>query len=201
MMIDYITGHLGGSQDQAHAASVLRVIVAGNSIEQKVAQDAKAGASSDITQGAQELDLALLQLCAAVPVDIMAGATDPSQFMMPQQPLHRSPLQRGKSTATSMLLLTMPPPRCLFPQSSRLKSLQATTNPYEAVIEGAHLLGSSGQPLDDLDRYTKNEAVDRTQLLANTLEWRHMAPTTPDTLACFPYKSEVRPVRNCVGGA
>ena len=181
MMIDYITGHLGGSQDQAHAASVLRVIVAGNSIEQKVAQDAKAGASSDITQGAQELDLALLQLCAAVPVDIMAGATDPSQFMMPQQPLHR----------------------CLFPQSSRLKSLQATTNPYEAVIEGAHLLGSSGQPLDDLDRYTKNEAVDRTQLLANTLEWRHMAPTTPDTLACFPYKSEGRPAyrelcRGCV---
>ena len=62
------------------------------------------------------------------------------------------------------------------------------------MIEGAHFLGTSGQNLDDVKRYTKNEDKgDAIQLLENTLQWRHMAPTTPDTLACFPYKSEVSP--------
>jgi len=91
MMIDYLAGHLGGSQDLAHAAAVVRVIVAGNSIEKRAAteESRKKGSATDITQGAQDLDLALLQLCAAVPVDMMPGETDPSQFMMPQQPLHR----------------------------------------------------------------------------------------------------------------
>jgi len=169
MMVDYITGHLGGSQDIAHAASVVRVLVAGNSILQKAAaESAKAGSSTDIATGAQDLDTALLQLCSAVPVDIMAGKTDPSQFMMPQQPLHR----------------------CLFPNSSRLKSLTAVTNPYEAVIEGANFIGTSGQNVDDLWQYTKNDDVQRIDLLENTLKWRHIAPTTPETLACFPYKNE-----------
>ena len=102
---------------------------------------------------AQELDATMVQLCAAVPVDIMAGASDPSQLMMPQQPLYR----------------------CLFPNSSKLRSLSAVTNPYDASVEGVRcvslmketfvlssppnsFLGTSGQNVDDLWRYTKNEA-------------------------------------------
>jgi DNA polymerase delta subunit 2 len=185
----------------AHAAKVVRVIVAGNSLvkkapsalpsnilcalpappsttvknstliladQQATEKNAKAGSATDLTLGARDLDTMLMQLSAAVPVDIMAGDTDPSQFMMPQQPLHR----------------------CLFPNSSRLKSLTAVTNPYEAVVEGASILGTSGQNVDDLWRYTKNEEMDRVTLLADTLHRRHMAPTAPETLASFPYKNE-----------
>jgi len=169
MMVDYIAGHLGGSQDIAHAASVVRVIVAGNSFAPIApGGSTQSGSSKDLTTAARELDAALVQLCSAVPVDIMAGAEDPAQRMMPQQPMYR----------------------CLFPNSSKLRSLSAVTNPYDASIEGVSFFGTSGQNVDDLWLYTKNEEVDRVQMLENTLHWRHCAPTIPDTLACYPYKSE-----------
>jgi DNA polymerase delta subunit 2 len=44
-------------------------------------------------------------------------------------------------------------------------------------------LGGSGQTLDDLHRYTATD--DRLALMEQTLHWRHLAPTAPDTLgAC-----------------
>ena len=39
---------------------------------------------------------------------------------------------------------------------------------------------TSGQPLDDLYRFTQTE--DRLELLEQTLQWRHLAPGAPDTL-------------------
>lgn len=41
-------------------------------------------------------------------------------------------------------------------------------------------LGTSGQTIDDLDKYT--EGFDRLQLAERTMFWRHIAPSAPDTL-------------------
>lgn len=41
-------------------------------------------------------------------------------------------------------------------------------------------LGTSGQNIDDLDKYS--EAEDRLDFMERTLMWRHLAPTAPDTL-------------------
>lgn len=30
----------------------------------------------------------------------------------------------------------------------------------------------------------------RLDLMENTLRWRHLAPTAPDTLTCYPYSSD-----------
>lgn len=41
-------------------------------------------------------------------------------------------------------------------------------------------MGTSGQNIDDLDRYS--EAKDKLEYLERTLRWRHLAPTAPNTL-------------------
>ncbi|CAN0294535.1 unnamed protein product, partial [Scytosiphon promiscuus] len=66
------------------------------------------------------------------------------------------------------------------------------TNPHEAKIGGRVFLGSSGQPLKDMERYTtsETEAAACLRRLEETLEWRHMAPTAPETLGCYPFVTE-----------
>lgn len=53
-------------------------------------------------------------LQASVPVDVMPGHHDPTNYTLPQQPLHR----------------------CMFPLSSAYPTLQLTSNPYQADIDG-----------------------------------------------------------------
>lgn len=47
------------------------------------------------------------------------------------------------------------------------------------------VLATSGQTVDDMYKYL--ETNDRLAVASRTLEWRHMAPTAPDTLWCHPY--------------
>lgn len=44
----------------------------------------------------------------------------------------------------------------------------------------SRLLGTSGQNIDDLEKYS--EAKDKLEFMERTLRWRHLAPTTPNTL-------------------
>jgi DNA polymerase delta subunit 2 len=134
LLVDYITGNLGGSADHAEAACIAQVIVAGASCynaPEAARQPAEAGlahASGKAAGGGggdklraqhrleasplQELDLLLTRLCASVPVDVMAGPGDPCCMYMPQQPL-------------------LP---CLLPSAKTYNTLRTTTNPYEATI-------------------------------------------------------------------
>lgn len=41
-------------------------------------------------------------------------------------------------------------------------------------------LGTSGQNVDDLEKYS--EAKDKIEFMERTLRWRHLAPTSPNTL-------------------
>jgi len=125
----------------------------------------------------------------------MPGADDPTNFTMPQQPFHQ----------------------CLLPRAARYSTLKRVTNPYEAYIGRRMFLGASGQILDDLKKYTtpsKSFKVERgngdamevdeqqqqqagnsssgssawgLELMQQLLKWRHMAPTAPDTLPCYPF--------------
>ena len=44
-------------------------------------------------------------------------------------------------------------------------------------------LGSSGQPANDIYKFSKLD--DRLHILEKTLTWCHLAPTAPDTLGIF----------------
>lgn len=51
---------------------------------------------------------------------------------------------------------------------------------FHGVRVGFRFLGTSGQNIDDLEKYS--EAKDKLAFLERTLKWRHLAPTAPNTL-------------------
>ena len=53
-------------------------------------------------------------LQASVPVDVMPGEFHPTNYTLPQQPLHP----------------------CMFPLATAYSTLQLVTNPYQATIDG-----------------------------------------------------------------
>ncbi|XP_033729359.1 DNA polymerase delta subunit 2-like [Pecten maximus] len=103
----------------------------------------------------------LLQSC--VDVDVMSGQFDPSNYILPQQPLHK----------------------CMFPQASSYTTFHTTTNPYNCSVDGVSIIGTSGQPTHDIIKYSTND--DPVDILEKCLSWGHLAPTAPDTLGCYPY--------------
>ncbi|XP_046387214.1 DNA polymerase delta subunit 2 [Ischnura elegans] len=182
MLADWVTGMSGDPEEQEQQIrGIVRIIIAGNSVCGKVGRKATSSVSAimaPIGGGAsfrgvtgslkslQMCDDIFTQLAASVPIDLMPGEFDPANFMLPQQPLHR----------------------CLFPQSSRYPTFHGVTNPHECEIGGKLVVGSSGQPVDDIARFSRLE--DPLAILRSSLQWAHLAPTCPDTLPCYPYYDE-----------
>jgi len=52
-------------------------------------------------------------------------------------------------------------------------------------VGGRRLLGTAGQNVHDLYRYSVGE--DPLVNLERLLTWGHLCPTAPDTLTCYPY--------------
>ncbi|KAM8973446.1 DNA polymerase delta subunit 2 [Pelodytes ibericus] len=171
LLLDLVTGQAGAEQEQGCAARISRVILAGNLLSENTqGKDSlnKAKYLSKKTQAAsveavKMLDDILFQLSGSVFVDVMPGAFDPTNYVLPQQPLHR----------------------CMFPQSAPYPTLQLVTNPYEADIDGIRFLGTSGQNVSDIHKYSSMQ--DYLEILEWTLQVGHLCPTAPDTLGCFPF--------------
>ncbi|KDP24624.1 hypothetical protein JCGZ_25540 [Jatropha curcas] len=167
LLVDHITGHLGDEQEQGIAAEIVHVVVAGNSVEIPVGllngQNLAPKDQSRLSEPVKELDIFLSQIAAGVPLDIMPGPNDPANFSLPQQSLHR----------------------CLFPGSATYNTFRSCTNPHCFELDNIRFLGTSGQNIDDLEKYS--EAKDKLEFLERTLKWRHLAPTAPNTLGCYPF--------------
>ncbi|XP_034105851.1 DNA polymerase delta subunit 2 [Drosophila albomicans] len=174
----WLSGSLGNSKD---AASMVRLIVAGNSVRSTAVanvptlQVARSQANAnDTVQAVSQLDSWFAAWAQALHVDLMPGAYDPANFMLPQQPFHK----------------------CMFPQAGRLSSFQAVSNPYSCRLNSALIVGTGGQNVADLLRSTGLESS--LEALRCTLTWGHIAPTAPDTLACYPYiESDPFIMRQC----
>ncbi|GFY99816.1 DNA polymerase delta small subunit [Actinidia rufa] len=167
LLVDHITGHLGDEKEQSIAAQIVQVVIAGNSVEIPHGllngQNLASKDQSKMSEPIKELDILLTQIAAGVPLDIMPGPNDPANFSLPQQPLHR----------------------CLFPGSSAYNTFKSCTNPHFFELDNVRFLGTSGQNIDDLDKYS--EAKDKLEFMERTLRWRHIAPTAPNTLGCYPF--------------
>ncbi|KAG0261372.1 hypothetical protein DFQ27_002992 [Actinomortierella ambigua] len=175
LMLEYLTGELGGPEEQQQRANIVRVVIVGNSIvtpetnEDEVKSGSKKFGYDRTAFDAQPtriLDSVLQELSTSVHVDIMPGESDPCNVTLPQQPIHPA----------------------LFPASRQLSSFQSVTNPYWCNVDGVTILSSSGQNVDDIYKYVKSE--DRLEMAKLTLQWRHIAPTAPDTLWCYPFKDK-----------
>ncbi|XP_068083676.1 DNA polymerase delta subunit 2 isoform X2 [Anabrus simplex] len=172
MFVDWVGGYLGDAGDQQRQTQAVRVIIAGNSVRHMA--DHKAPLLSnvhkieveDAIKGTKLLDDFLAQLASFIDVDIMPGEFDPANHMLPQQPLHC----------------------CMFPQATQYETMHSVSNPYECEIGGRRILGTAGQPVDDVARYSK--LTDPLRILEQTLEWAHLAPTCPDTLTGYPFYQE-----------
>lgn len=171
LMIDLLTGHLGDEGQQEEISKVVRVIVAGNSLSKSTQDKEIYNKAKYLTKNStacsvdavKSLDNILIQLAGCVDVDIMPGEFDPANFTFPQQPLHR----------------------CMFPRATRFPTMQCVTNPYDCTVAGVRIMGTAGQPVHDIWKFSRID--DQLEILENTLKWRHLAPTAPDTLGCYPY--------------
>ena len=204
LLVDYVAGHCGSPEEQSSSvASICRVVVAGNTIDMEpnlVAAEnsrlkaeleasssskgpkAKSSSSSKgsrndesdehAVQPLRNADYLMAQLARAVFVDVMPGSRDPANVVLPQQSMHH----------------------CLFPRSSGFRdTFSLVTNPYKCVFgdkkdtSSVCILGHSGQPVEDIARFSS--LCDPLDALESTVVWQHLAPTAPDTLACFPFKN------------
>ncbi|KAL1540825.1 DNA polymerase delta subunit 2 [Salvia divinorum] len=167
LFVDHITGHLGGEKEQGMAAQIVQVVIAGNSVEigrgLLNGQNLGSRDQSKLSEPIKELDILMSQIAAGIPVDIMPGEADPANFALPQQPLHR----------------------CLFPGSAAFNTFRSCTNPHSFELDDVRFLGTSGQNIDDLAKYS--DATCKLEFLERTLRWRHIAPTAPNTLGCYPF--------------
>ncbi|KAK3405604.1 hypothetical protein EUGRSUZ_K01838 [Eucalyptus grandis] len=167
LLVDHITGHLGDEQEQGIAAEIVHVVIAGNSVEIPHGilnrQNLASKDLSTLSEPIKELDILLMQIAAGLPLDIMPGPNDPANFSLPQQPLNK----------------------CLFPGSSAYNTFRSCTNPHCFELDNIRFLGTSGQNIDDLDKYS--EAKNKLEFMERTLRWRHLAPTAPNTLGCYPF--------------
>eukprot|EP01100_Stratorugosa_tubuloviscum_P007115 TRINITY_DN2992_c1_g1_i2.p1 TRINITY_DN2992_c1_g1~~TRINITY_DN2992_c1_g1_i2.p1 ORF type:complete len:474 (+),score=165.54 TRINITY_DN2992_c1_g1_i2:32-1453(+) len=181
IFIEYLTGHLGSLMQQNKTSYIIRLIIAGNSIRNnenyninKIGPNtnwkSNKNKNTEIQQETEKalenfhaLDALLCQLASSVHVDIMPGQNDPTNFNLPQQPL--SP--------------------CLFPLSYHHNTLHTVTNPYEFELDGINFLGTSGENVNNMNKYCIVQ--DRLDLLKKTLNYRHIAPNAPDTLGCYPF--------------
>ncbi|KAB1226703.1 DNA polymerase delta small subunit [Morella rubra] len=100
---------------------------------------------SKLCEPNKELDILFTQIAASLSLDIMPGPDDPANFSLPQQPLHR----------------------CLFPGSSAYNTFRSCTNPHCFELDNIRFLGTSGQNVDDLEKYS--EAKDKIEFMERTL--------------------------------
>lgn len=175
LLIDFLSGSLGAPRIQSQAARVVRLVVCGNSVGMQGIESIKhhhqhlsADEQHSLLEPLQTADTLLAQLASSMHVDVMPGADDPANHLQPQQPFNVT----------------------LFPYSSRYNTFHAVPNPYQFSIGSCEFFGTSGQNVDNLARFGamgKNVGASRLDFVCQSLRWRHVCPTAPDTLPTYPF--------------
>ena len=96
LALSWLVGEAGEMSDQEKNSKIERVIVAGNSLSESTRDRDAMSKAKYLTKDRDASSLAavcrlddiLLQLSTSVNVDLMPGANDPTNQLMPQQPLH-----------------------------------------------------------------------------------------------------------------
>ncbi|KAJ2797509.1 DNA polymerase delta small subunit Cdc1 [Coemansia helicoidea] len=169
LLAEFLVGDAGGAADQRMSAQIVQTVVVGGVMVVPEApvgrtEDAKANDRGPVQQLVAEVDAFLADIAAAMPLTLLPGGTDPTDVALPQQPLHPG----------------------MFAACRRYAEFRSTTNPAYFEVDGTVLLASAGQNVDDLARYAVCGETP-CELAAASLQWRHIAPSAPDTLWCYPF--------------
>ncbi|KAL6263557.1 hypothetical protein P5V15_006347 [Pogonomyrmex californicus] len=175
LLTEWICGMAGDIAAQEDATNITRVIIAGNSVKivtktnmlmghaEGKAQDA--AITKEIAGATTLVDEFLAEIAKCCCITLMPGQHDPTNAMLPQTPLHP----------------------CILPLTSRYRSFKSATNPWIGKIADRIIIGSSGQPIEDIIKATGETNLSSLDWLEKTLVWKHMCPTAPDTLPIYPY--------------
>ncbi|KAG8733967.1 His Kinase A domain containing protein [Ceratobasidium sp. 423] len=173
LFLEWISGEGGSERDRDLARRVSRVIIAGDSLAAPLVEDERdsskvsSSANTSLRQAVLSLGETLQEIARTVPLHVLPGASDPTGTALPQQPMPSwifQPLgQNGKGS----------------------DALYMESNPTWIHSNGKGILIHSGQPLNDI--YMHSVEDDRMSMVRNTLKWRHIAPTAPDTLWSYPF--------------
>ncbi len=174
LLVEYLTGELGDDADRASSSRVVAAIIAGNSLAPPTRSEdedrpKRYGQEQPTFSSAPTLalDQLLSDLCSAMPVHLLARRARSSVG--------------GHSSAAH--------PLCAAPAR---RPLRLAPPPHESAwlsLGNLKLLGTSGQNIDDIFKYVDEPDSARIDMALRTLEWGHLAPTAPDTLWCYPFKS------------
>ncbi|KAJ8515537.1 hypothetical protein ONZ45_g7052 [Pleurotus djamor] len=199
MLVEYLAGENGGPRDQASAAQITRLIIAGNSLapveldsqidnmslDDKKHQRRGHESTSFSPHPVRTLASHLLDISQAMPVHILPGPNDPSGCILPQQPFPRSMLGSAAICETNPTWLHLEVGSGEEAEENEEVPSTSPSTPDHTLSR--KFLVTSGQTLDDMFKYLESPPHTRLSILENTLKWRHMAPTAPDTLWCHPY--------------
>ncbi|ODQ80817.1 hypothetical protein BABINDRAFT_161021 [Babjeviella inositovora NRRL Y-12698] len=186
----FLMGEIG---DTGLAASITRLFVAGNSIDNTQRNKNRHTDEEDMfgakqvsnynTTSLAKMDDWMSELLNTMPIQLMPGESDPVDSVYPQQPWHRSLLPKCFKYVTD--------------EGNAYFSLLSNPTWIEAPL--VRMLGTSGEnvndffkyvfPFDLLDENTNSQQL-RLSIMHQNLRWAHLAPTCPDTLWCYPFEKE-----------
>ncbi|KAI9566522.1 DNA polymerase alpha/epsilon subunit B-domain-containing protein [Boletus coccyginus] len=200
ILVEYLSGEVGGHDDQTIASQITRLIIAGNSLsvagiengaeeDEKKPKKSSTMTPSDLSPHPNfMLSGHLHDLSSALPVHILPGPDDPSGAILPQQPFPRAMFSGATifetfHRETNPVWLRL---RCGTDpeQSSSKESSPSISRP--SVTRS--VLVTSGQPVLDMFKYLPTPPFTLVSIAELTLKWRHIAPTAPDTLWCHPFR-------------
>ncbi|KAF0977904.1 hypothetical protein FDP41_003226 [Naegleria fowleri] len=173
LAFDFITGlATSGALVNNVVAKISRVIIAGNVViapeDQGKLFDVRGSLRpkelSSIAEFMRTFDILVEQLASNVDVDILPGSNDPSNVTIPQQPIHPY----------------------MFPKSASYSTCHLVTNPHIIRENHVDVVVTSGQTVEDVEKYSVYNS--RLDIMENMLKWGHLAPTSPDTMRCYPFQ-------------
>ncbi|KAG6009644.1 hypothetical protein E4U21_001708 [Claviceps maximensis] len=206
LLQEYLLGEALCPNDQEEAATISRLIIAGNSIstspppaaaeskqddpaEKKANKKYGYDASAYNSLPSQLFDEFISQLLPSIPITLLPGAQDPANASYPQQPIHMAMFPYSRPYGPGPVAAKSGPPKEQQQQQQQQPGwLDAVTNPWEAEIEGWRFLGTGGQNVDDVFKYIDSQ--DRLGMMEAMCRWRCCAPTAPDTLWSYPFQED-----------
>ncbi|CAI5470381.1 unnamed protein product [Closterium sp. Yama58-4] len=202
MLLDLLSGHVHSEEEERLSAGIVRVVIAGDSCSfshlpqslhdtvnstSLMHRDAKAMAAP-----VKALDTFLSELSASVPVDIIPGSCDPANYSLPQQVGEganvevKVPGKAGQNIQDMRRLcltrLLHAPPPAAVPVGGE------QAGPMEGVEMQEGGKDGRGDDREERGEDEKEGEAGVLDLMQRCLEWRHVAPSAPDTLGVYPFQ-------------
>ncbi|KAL8429605.1 hypothetical protein Efla_007462 [Eimeria flavescens] len=172
LLRDFLLGASPSASLRRLSSLVVKLVVCGDCLslpssgsEGGIDRPQQIEAAASLPAALQEADCFLAQLASSVSLCLIPGPNDPTTFALPQRPLHAA----------------------LLPLTRQFAAAVGATNPHAFCVDGVRFIGSSGQPVADICRNSSLSALEALEL---TAEGRCLAPTAPDSLACYPSLNE-----------